>query len=121
MPDAPRFAHRRNQSVIELPATTIRLCGLNLPAAGGGYFRLLPYAMSRWMIRRVNAVDRQAAIFYFHPWEIDPAQPRIEGVTGKTRFRHYVNLHRVESRLHRLLADFRWDRVDRVFLDQAVH
>lgn len=121
MPEAPRFAHPRSQGLIELPATTICLGGVNLPASGGGYFRLLPYAMSRWMIRRVNAVDRQAAIFYFHPWEIDPAQPRIEGVSAKTRFRHYVNLHRVESRLHRLLADFRWDRVDRVFLDQAVH
>ncbi|MFO1217486.1 MAG: XrtA system polysaccharide deacetylase [Burkholderiaceae bacterium] len=121
MPEAPRFAHDRDQGVRELPATTIRVGGVNLPAAGGGYFRLLPYAVSRWMIRRVNAVDRQAAIFYFHPWEIDPAQPRIGGVGAKTRFRHYVNLHRVEPRLHRLLADFHWDRVDRVFLDQVVH
>jgi len=121
MPDAPRFAHVRGGGVVELPATTIRLGGVNLPASGGGYFRLLPYAISRWMIRRVNRLDRQAAIFYFHPWEIDPAQPRIEGVGAKTRFRHYVNLHRVESRLHRLLSDFRWGRVDRVLLDRDVH
>jgi len=120
MPDAPRFAHVRPGGVVELPATTIRLGGVNLPASGGGYFRLLPYAVSRWMIRRVNTVDRQPAIFYFHPWEIDPAQPRIEGVGLKTRFRHYVNLHRVEARLDRLLGDFRWDRVDQALLRRAV-
>lgn len=121
MPNAPRFAHPRGGGMVELPATTIRLGGMNLPASGGGYFRLLPYAISRWMIRRVNSVDRQAAIFYFHPWEIDPAQPRIEGVGVKARFRHYVNLHRVEPRLNSLLADFRWERIDRIFLDRASH
>lgn len=121
MPDSPRFAHSRPGGVLEIPATTIRMGGINLPASGGGYFRLLPYGISRWMIRRVNAVDQQPAIFYFHPWEIDHAQPRIAGIGAKTRFRHYVNLHRVEARLNRLLADFRWDRVDRIFLDQPVH
>ncbi|MCW5661941.1 MAG: DUF3473 domain-containing protein [Burkholderiaceae bacterium] len=121
MPDAPRFAHRLSSGLLEIPATTVRLIGTNLPASGGGYFRLLPYRVSRWMIRRVNLVDQQAAIFYFHPWEIDHTQPRIAGINAKTRFRHYVNLHRVESRLERLLADFRWDRVDRVFIDRPVH
>jgi polysaccharide deacetylase family protein (PEP-CTERM system associated) len=121
MPDAPRFAHVRRGGIVELPASTIRLAGVNLPASGGGYFRLLPYGVSRWMIRRVNEVDRQAAIFYFHPWEIDHAQPRIPGISPKTRFRHYVNLHRVEARLNRLLTDFRWDRVDRIFRDSVVH
>jgi len=120
MPEAPRFAHLRNDGMVELPATTIRIGRLNLPASGGGYFRLLPYALSRWMIRRVNAKDGQAAIFYFHPWEIDPDQPRVSGIDAKTRFRHYVNLHRVETRLIRLLSDFVWDRVDRVFLGQTV-
>jgi hypothetical protein len=71
--------------------------------------------MSRWALRRVNDVDRRAAVFYLHPWEIDPEQPRIAGVGLKTRFRHYLNLHRTEQRLSRLLRDFRWDRVDRVF------
>lgn len=121
MPEAPRFAHRQPCGVLEIPATTISIGGVNLPASGGGYFRLLPYEMSRWMIRRVNAVDRQPAIFYFHPWEIDHAQPRIPGISAKTRFRHYVNLDRMEPRLNRLLADFQWDRVDRIFVDKPVH
>jgi polysaccharide deacetylase family protein (PEP-CTERM system associated) len=120
MPDAPRFAHQRN-GLLEIPVTTLRMGGVNLPSSGGGYFRLLPYGVSRWMLQRVNAVDRESAIFYFHPWEIDHAQPRIPGVSAKTRFRHYVNLHRVEARLERLLSDFRWGRMDRIFLDPARH
>jgi polysaccharide deacetylase family protein (PEP-CTERM system associated) len=115
MPDAPRFAHRRDSGILELPITTTRLLARNFPAGGGGFFRLLPYGASRWAIGRVNRVDRQPAIFYFHPWEIDPQQPRVAGVSAKTRFRHYLNLDRTESRLNRLLADFRWDRIDRVF------
>jgi len=116
MPDAPRFAHRVAEGLIEIPATTVRLGGRNLPAGGGGYFRLLPYAASRWLIRRVNAADAQSAVFYFHPWEIDPAQPRVPGTDAKTRFRHYVNLGRTEGRLERLLGDFRWGRMDEIFL-----
>jgi polysaccharide deacetylase family protein (PEP-CTERM system associated) len=115
MPDAPRFAHRRHNGLLELPITTTRVMARNLPAGGGGFFRLLPYRASRWAIERVNRVDRQPAIFYFHPWEIDPHQPRIRGVSAKTRFRHYLNLDRTEARLDRLLTDFRWDRIDRVF------
>ena len=115
MPDAPRFAHRLHNGFLELPITTTRFMSRNLPAGGGGFFRLLPYRASRWAIERVNRVDRQPAIFYFHPWEIDPHQPRIRGVSAKTRFRHYLNLDRTESRLDRLLSDFRWDRIDRVF------
>ena len=115
MPDAPRFAHRLHNGLLELPITTTRLMSRNLPAGGGGFFRLLPYRASKWAIERVNRVDRQPAIFYFHPWEIDPHQPRIRGVSAKTRFRHYLNLDRTESRLDRLLSDFRWDRIDRVF------
>lgn len=119
MPDAPRFAHRRDNGLLEVPVTTLRMGGRNWPSSGGGYFRLLPYAMSRWMIRRVNAEDRASAIFYFHPWEIDPGQPRIAGIDAKTRFRHYVNIPRMESRLRSLLADFRWGRMDRIFLPQT--
>jgi polysaccharide deacetylase family protein (PEP-CTERM system associated) len=115
MPDAPRFAFRTQNGLLELPITTTRVFARNLPAGGGGFFRLLPYRASRWAIERVNRVDRQPAIFYFHPWEIDPEQPRIHGVSAKTRFRHYLNLDRTEARLNRLLADFRWDRIDRVF------
>jgi len=116
MPEAPRFAHRVRPNLLELPVTTMRLFDRNWPAGGGGYFRLLPYAVSRSLLRRVNRIDRQPAIFYMHPWEIDPEQPRIPGIDVKTRFRHYINLGRTEGRLRRLLADFRWGRVDQAIL-----
>ena len=119
MPDAPRFAHSRAEGLIEIPVTTLRLGGRNFPSSGGGYFRLLPYALSRWMIRRVNATDQKPAIFYFHPWEIDQAQPRVAGIDAKTRFRHYVNIPRMEQRLGALLRDFRWGRMDDIFLGQT--
>jgi polysaccharide deacetylase family protein (PEP-CTERM system associated) len=119
MPDAPRFPHRPNgeAGILELPPTTVPLFGRNLPAAGGGWFRLLPYELSRWMLQRVNAEDRAPCMFYFHPWEVDHEQPRLPGLSAKTRFRHYVNLKHMQGRLRRLLKDFEWDRVDRVFLD----
>ena len=104
---------------MEVPVTTLRVRGRNLPSSGGGYFRLLPYAVSRWMIRRVNTTDRKSAIFYFHPWEIDPGQPRVAGIDLKTRFRHYVNINRMERRLGGLLGDFRWGRMDEIFLGAA--
>jgi polysaccharide deacetylase family protein (PEP-CTERM system associated) len=116
-PDSPRFAHEIRPGLLELPVATVRLMNANWPAGGGGYFRLLPYRMSRWSLRRVNAIDGQPAMFYFHPWELDPDQPRIDGLNATTRFRHYVNLKRTVPRLRRLLTDFRWDRVDRVFLN----
>lgn len=118
MPGAPRFPHRPNGDggILELPPSTLPLMGRNLPAAGGGWFRLLPYAMSRWMLRRVNVRDQAPCMFYFHPWELDAEQPRQSGLTAKTRFRHYINLHRMPAKLRRLLCDFEWDRVDRVFL-----
>lgn len=115
MPDAPRFAYRARPQLLEIPVTTTCVMGRNLPAGGGGYFRLAPYSVSRWALRRVNDIDRRAAVFYLHPWEVDPDQPRVQGASLKTRFRHYLNLHKTEPRLSRLLSDFRWDRVDRVF------
>ena len=115
MPDAPRFPYAARHGLIEIPITTTRVMGRNLPAGGGGYFRLAPYKLSRWALRRVNAIDRRPAIFYLHPWEIDPGQPRVAGTDLKTRFRHYVNLSRTESRLGLLLQDFKWGRVDEVF------
>lgn len=115
MPDAPRFPYSARPGLIEIPITTTRVLGRNLPAGGGGYFRLAPYKLSRWALRRVNAIDRRSAIFYMHPWEIDPGQPRVAGTDLKTRFRHYVNLSRTEARLGHLLSDFRWGRVDEVF------
>jgi polysaccharide deacetylase family protein (PEP-CTERM system associated) len=119
MPDAPRFAHRRDNGLLEIPVTTVRMGARNLPSSGGGWFRLFPYPLTRWMIQRVNRDDRQAAIFYMHPWEIDPGQPRVPGIDAKTRFRHYVNIDRTERKLARLLGDFRWGRMDRIFLDPA--
>jgi polysaccharide deacetylase family protein (PEP-CTERM system associated) len=118
MPDAPRFAFYPNgkDGLLEIPITTVQLMGKNLPAGGGGYFRLLPYALSRWMMRKVNDDDRQPAIFYFHPWELDPGQPRQQGIGMKTAFRHYVNLSRMEARVEAMTRDFKWDRMDRIFL-----
>jgi polysaccharide deacetylase family protein (PEP-CTERM system associated) len=118
MPDAPRFAFYPNgeNGLLELPITTVRLMQRNLPAGGGGYFRFFPYAMSRWLMQRVNDSDRQSAIFYFHPWEVDPDQPRQENISLKTRFRHYVNLGRMETRLKALTRDFQWGRMDHIFL-----
>ena len=116
MAEAPRFAFRvQDSGILEIPVTTVEAGGKRFPCAGGGFFRLYPYALTRAALRRVNRRDGRAALFYFHPWELDPAQPRVPGVSLKTRFRHYLNLHRVEPRLARLLADFRWDRMDRVF------
>jgi len=114
-PDSPRFAHEVCKGLVELPVATVRVLNRNWPAGGGGYFRLLPYRLSRWSLRRINGVDGRPAIFYFHPWEVDPEQPRVQGASAKARFRHYLNLDRMHARLGRLLHDFRWDRVDRVF------
>ncbi len=119
MPDSPRHAYQVRPGLLEVPITTLRLFNRNFPSSGGGYFRLLPYELSRWMLRRVNATERKSGIFYFHPWEIDPGQPRIAGIGSKTRFRHYVNIGRTEERLQRLMGDFKWGRMDRIFLDQA--
>jgi polysaccharide deacetylase family protein (PEP-CTERM system associated) len=120
MPAAPRFAFYPNgpDGLLEVPITTVRLMQRNLPAGGGGYFRLLPYALSRWMMERVNKVDQESAIFYFHPWEMDPGQPRPDGLSAKARFRHYINISRMEDRVRQLTRDFAWDRMDRIFLNK---
>ena len=121
MPDAPREPFRPigGSDFLEIPMSTVVLAGRNLPASGGGFFRLLPYVCSRWAVRRVNERDGRPLIFYFHPWEIDPDQPRPGGVAMKNRVRHYLHLSRMLPRLRRLLGDFRWDRMDRVFLPDA--
>jgi polysaccharide deacetylase family protein (PEP-CTERM system associated) len=120
MPEAPRFAFYPNgpDGLLEVPITTVQLMGRNLPAGGGGYFRLLPYALSRWMMAKVNRDDRQPSLFYFHPWEIDTQQPRPEGLGAKARFRHYINIDRMEARIESLARDFAWDRMDRIFLNR---
>ncbi len=122
MPSAPRFAYHPidDSEFLEIPITTSNMLNRRLPAGGGGYFRFFPYKFSRALLRRVNNTERQAAIFYFHPWEIDPGQPRQHGISFKTRFRHYLNLNHTEKRLNRLFADFNWGRMDQVFLSQAL-
>jgi polysaccharide deacetylase family protein (PEP-CTERM system associated) len=108
IPDSPRapYVIRGGTSpLVEVPASAARLAGVNLPVAGGGYFRLLPYGWTRWGIGRINAVERRAAVFYLHPWEVDPEQPRLHA-SALSRFRHYRNLDQTEPRLRRLLRDF---------------
>jgi polysaccharide deacetylase family protein (PEP-CTERM system associated) len=119
MPDAPRFPfrHAGDGGILEIPISTARILNINLPSGGGGYFRLFPYALFQRAIRRINEGDSQPCVFYFHPWELDPEQPRPKNLSFKTRVRHYLNLERMETRLERLLQDFRWDRIDRVFLN----
>ncbi|WOJ98276.1 DUF3473 domain-containing protein [Congregibacter brevis] len=116
MPDAPRFKFTTaNNRLVEIPLTTHPIAGKNINCAGGGWFRLFPYPFSRWALRQVNNNEREAAVFYFHPWEIDPEQPRISEASTKSRFRHYLNLAKMESRISQLLKDFRWSRMDHVF------
>ncbi len=116
MPEAPRFAHRpRAGGILEIPVTTVEIAGRRLPCGGGGYFRLLPYGVFRRMLARVHAADRQPGVFYFHPWELDPDQPRVAGASLRSRFRHYTNLRTMEQRVDRLLTDFAWGRMDEVY------
>jgi len=117
IPDAPRFIYEpiENQNFKEIPITTVRFGDKNFPCGGGGFFRFYPYALSKWAFNRVNHQENEPGIFYFHPWEIDPEQPRQHGLSLKTRTRHYLNLHRMENRIKRLLTDFNWDTMENVF------
>lgn len=121
MREAPRLPRYSSATgVIELPVATVEISGLRFPCGGGGYFRLLPYAWTKWSLRRVNNTDGQPAIFYFHPWELDPDQPRPAGLDFLARFRHYVNLKSTERKLTRLLQDFQWGTVMNAFEDVMV-
>jgi polysaccharide deacetylase family protein (PEP-CTERM system associated) len=121
VPDAPRFPHRLRTpgggSIQEFPASTLRVGSSNIGIAGGGYLRILPYAVTQYAIRRINEVERQPAMVYFHPWEVDPEQPRIRGASLKSRLRHYTNLSRMEGKLRRLLRDFRFGPIRQVLRD----
>ena len=119
-PEAPRFPHRpvTGSDMIEVPVTTVEYMGRRMACGGGGFFRLLPYKFSTWAIDRVNRVEKQPTLFYFHPWEIDPGQPRIPNAPLKSRVRHYTNLSVMQAKLEKLLKRFRWDRMDRVFLPE---
>lgn len=118
IPEAPRFAfHPLGHSrFIEIPVTSLRWFGRNWPCGGGGYFRLLPYGLTKAALAKVNRTDRQPLVFYFHPWEIDPGQPRVEKASFKSRLRHYTNLDVMEAKIARLLRAFRWGRMDDIFL-----
>ena len=113
---APRFAFRPIEGcdLVELPVTTAMLGGKRVAAGGGGFFRVLPYAFSRWAIRQVNREEGRPAIFYFHPWEIDPGQPRVAGARLKSKLRHYTNLERMAGKLDMLVREFAWGRVDQI-------
>ncbi|MBV8914418.1 MAG: DUF3473 domain-containing protein [Acetobacteraceae bacterium] len=120
-PDAPRFPYRPGRGdLVEIPMTTVPIAGRNMPISGGGYFRLIPYAMFRTALRHFNRREQAPGVFYFHPWEIDAAQPRIRQAGRMSRFRHYVNIRAVPHRLERLLRDFRWGRMDDVFAARLV-
>ena len=117
LPNAPRFPFRSSpDGLLEIPMSTLSFLGRNWPCSGGGYFRLLPLRYSIWAVKRINEQEQMPAVFYFHPWEMDPDQPRIDGISAQARFRHYVNLDKFELRLTRMLRTFRWDRMDRIFL-----
>jgi polysaccharide deacetylase family protein (PEP-CTERM system associated) len=121
-PDAPRFAFKPLawDGLIEIPVTTAELAGKRLAAGGGGFFRVLPYAFSRWAIRQVNRRDRRPAVFYFHPWEIDPGQPRVAGAPLKSRLRHYTKLDQMAPKLRQLVREFAWGRMDALAEREAI-
>jgi len=114
--DSPRFAWRpvAGAALIELPVTTVDVAGRRMAAGGGGFFRLLPYAFSSWAVGRVNRADKRPAIFYFHPWEVDPDQPRVADAPLKSKLRHYTNLSTMRGKLLKLLRAHPWGRTDEV-------
>ncbi|WFL79094.1 DUF3473 domain-containing protein [Altererythrobacter arenosus] len=113
-PEAPRFAFRPLpwSELVEIPVTTAMFGGKRMAAGGGGFFRVLPYGFSRWAIRQVNNRDERPAVFYFHPWEIDPEQPRLNHAPMRSRLRHYTNLDRMADKLRALVREFAWGRMD---------
>jgi polysaccharide deacetylase family protein (PEP-CTERM system associated) len=112
--EAPRFAFKPLpwSDLVEIPVTTAEFAGKRLAAGGGGFFRVLPYGFSRWAIRQVNTRDQRPAVFYFHPWEIDPQQPRVTGASLRSKLRHYTNLDVMADKLRQLVKDFAWGRMD---------
>ena len=117
-PGAPRFTFRdKNTGLIEVPITTLRFMDRLFPAGGGGFFRFYPYSVTRWAINRINKLEHHPTVFYLHPWEIDPDQPRQKNISAKSRFRHYLNLDKTENRLRQLLDEFSWGRMDEIFIN----
>ena len=118
---APRFAFQPlpGSDLIEIPVTTAEFAGRRLAAGGGGFFRVLPYAFSRWAIRQVNTDEGRPGVFYFHPWEVDPDQPRVAHAPLKSKLRHYTGLDGMAGKLALLLRDFRWGRMDQLAAIEA--
>lgn len=117
--DAPRFVYKVGTgSLLEIPISTLNILNHRVPIGGGGYFRLYPYFLSRFFIEMLNKKEQKPCVFYFHPWEIDHNQPKQNGISTKTRFRHYINLSKTEGRIKNLLKDFNWSRMDKVFNDE---
>ena len=121
--EAPRFAFKPLpwSPLLEIPVTTATFAGRRLAAGGGGFFRVLPYGFSRWAIRQVNRREGRPAVFYFHPWEIDPEQPRVAGAPVKSRLRHYTNLDVMAEKLRQLIDEFQWGRMDMLARREAAH
>ncbi len=119
-PNLPRFSFECRPGFYEVPISTLKLFGNKFPIGGGGYFRLFPFWLSLWALRKFHRVEKQAYIFYMHPWELDPGQPRIPGVKWKNRFRHYLNLQKTHPRLEQLCRSYRWQRMDSLFLYHAI-
>lgn len=115
IPDAPRFKYETKSGVDEIPLSTLPMFGKNWPISGGGYFRLYPYRLTRWAVKKFSESEQEPYIFYMHPWELDPGQPKINDINAKTRFRHYLNLSKVDGRLNRMLQDFQWAAMSDVF------
>ncbi|NMP33069.1 DUF3473 domain-containing protein [Thalassotalea sp. M1531] len=119
VPSWPRFKYIREEGIVEIPIPTLRKNDANTGIGGGGYFRLYPYAFSKRRIDKFIAQENQPYSFYFHPWEIDPEQPKVEGVSFKSRFRHYINLSRMENKIVRLLQDYQWSTMQDVYFNQG--
>jgi polysaccharide deacetylase family protein (PEP-CTERM system associated) len=123
IPDAPRFPYVKvldlEHVIKEFPPSTLRFCGMNFPFGGGGYLRLLPYGWTAAAIRRLNQTEKQPAMIYLHPWEIDPEQPVIPA-PWRSRLRHYQNLNSTEKKLTKLLADFRLAPMEHVLAEQPL-
>jgi polysaccharide deacetylase family protein (PEP-CTERM system associated) len=116
VPDWPRFKYMQEEGIIEIPVPTVRKNNKNTGIGGGGYFRLYPYWLSKKRIEHYLNTEKQPYSFYFHPWEIDPKQPRVSGASVKSKLRHYLNLSRMEGKVVRLLDDYQWDTMKSVYL-----
>lgn len=117
VPEWPRFAYQREEGILEIPVPTIRKNEVNTGIGGGGYFRLYPYWLSKRRIDKFYQQEKQPYSFYFHPWEIDPQQPRVKDAPLKSKIRHYINLSAMEGKLEKLLQDYQWSTMKDVYLN----